>query len=296
MSAERIISGDQTLLPHILPEFLKGWEATAVFDPNLEVAQHPSEDVMAWIIANGAALLMIVDGVSKTEGHSITGTYNSGPVAHHFVEQSFAFARPHLDAQTAFELWQMHEHAGKAIQAARSTLGDGGLVGVSALLFPDGRIQIHRFGDTEQALAMNPEKPDELVVPEALLPENRARDIYLGVKKLVAEGQATWAGPFGQTQETLFRNVLLPKGDQHILSRHASTAHGLRSEDIDFSSVIPIGGRALLGTDGLGIFSNLESFQNKGNRTLLEFLRLVYMYGKTESRDNITGLALQRKA
>ena len=171
MSVERIISGDEVHLPQGLPGLPKGWEGAFVFDPNLENTAHPSEDVLAWLISNQWALLMVLDGVTKGKPGSPSANYNSGPVAIRFAKEAMTYARPHLEASTSFDLWQMHEHAGSRIQSARQseeTMPEGGLVGVSTLLLPDGQVRMHRFGDPEPALSTDPQNPERLEVPKEL--------------------------------------------------------------------------------------------------------------------------------
>ncbi len=292
-----IISGDQVHLPQAIPDLPRGWEGAFVFDPNSEQipSGHPSQDLIAWLISNQWALLMVLDGASKGKPGSPSANYDSGPVTIRFAEEAMRFAGPLIEAGTPFKLSEMHYHAGRAIKQARDnedTMPEGGLVGVSSLLLPDGWSQTHHFGDPHNAESTNTNNPDYLAVPEALWPENVARDLYLAHRERVRASTAEW--PLFDPENKWLERMLIPsRNDRQSgnVTHHASTVHGLHRSYEDHRTQLPSKGSLVRATDGLGLYPNLEAFQRGSARTIQALLEQIYMFGKTGSEDNIAGVA-----
>ncbi|QQR55241.1 hypothetical protein IPG41_01625 [Candidatus Peregrinibacteria bacterium] len=274
---QEIIFGDRMCPVKALP-LPEGYKGAVYLNPNIEISGHSNDDVVACASGSRAALLIVFDGISTGKPGKPTYGFESGPVAKYAAEIGLAYAKAHLAAGRAFSLQEMHRHIGEAVKTAfiQNTLPKGGLVGVSALLLPNGVIHVHRFGDAE--IALSGVNGGRFWVPNELLPQNMA------LRRYQEDGDIS------------IDQVLIPERKGAPITNFILTSRGLSNpEGPDWIHRLAAGQRFIMGSDGLMIYDQLKALhETKGDAQQL--LSEVANHANRFSTDNISGFAIQRIA
>lgn len=263
------------------------WEAGVVLDQN-ESHKEDNEDVVVIAENNGALFLQVLDGISASQRQESPQLgYESRVVALYFAEQSLAQIKPVLESQSAIDLKRLHERSASAVRHSY-TNGDsplGGLVGVSALLLPDGRTQINRFGDTEGFL----DKQGGLEIPKELYPEN------LGLREYLKWCHDQGCEPDIERDTEWRTRLLNPRREDRIVSNQLSNNQADTRLTIgpDFKATLSPGEGVFLATDGLKILKNFDTLRGYDwrNKPVEALMHDVHMraISKTASADNLSG-------
>lgn len=273
------------------------YEGAYVYDQNEWQRDH-QEDVLGVLEVEGAVLIVLADGISKSseDESSLQNGFKSLPVARQFTEQAFAHAKPFMRVRSPFSIARMHQSAADFINHSylSGDLDKGGLVVVSALFLPDGHLQAHRIGDPQPLLSRS--NPKSLIVPTEWTPENVAHREYL-----------TWCQNKGLTPdlerdtEWAKRVFVSTQREDQKLTRYIVNYQPfeLGKDEEDFKTTLTPKEGVLLASDGLKTYDNRDRLAEKIDcikdppATILHKLHLNAL---VSSGDNMTGVFLRRKA